>query len=225
MACWRKPKDTRNERTGRTPGKHVMRIPLFPLDVVLFPGAALPLHIFEERYKEMIAECMARHTPFGVVRAGRDGMSVVGCTAEIVSVMRRYPDGRSDILCRGVDRFEIESLHDSRSFLEAEVDLLPDEGPEASRELRKQCAGLHIEMVALSEDDEAQFAAGLDLNQPVAYLLAASIPAGLSFRQELLHQRSDAQRTQMLIDFYQSILPKLRLGAVGKLPLRNSHVM
>jgi Lon protease-like protein len=202
-----------------------MRIPLFPLDVVLFPGAPLPLHIFEERYREMTAECLQRQAPFGVVRAGRDGMSVVGCTAEIVSVMHRYPDGRSDILCRGVERFEIESLYDSRSFLEAEVDLLPDEGPEATREARKQCAALHIEMVALSEEEEAEFVPGLDLSQPVAYLLAASLPVGLDFRQELLHQRSDAQRTRMLIDFYHAILPKLRLGAAGRLNLRNTHVM
>ncbi len=201
-----------------------MKLPIFPLDVVLFPGAVLPLHIFEERYKEMTAECLALRTPFGVVRAGRDGMSVVGCTAEIVSVMRRYPDGRSDILCRGVERFEIESLHDSRTFLEAEVDLLPDEGPEASRELRKHCAALHLEMVTLSEDD-SPFVPDLDMNQPVAYLLATSIPAGLSFRQELLHQRSDAERTKTLIDFYTAILPKLRLGAAGRQHLRNSHVM
>ncbi len=202
-----------------------MRIPLFPLDIVLFPGALLPLHIFEERYREMTAECLQRQAPFGVVRAARDGMSVVGCTAEILSVTRRYPDGRSDILCRGVERFEIESLHDSRSFLEAEVDLLPDEGPEASREARKQCATLHLEMVALSEEESADFVPGLDLNHPVAYLLAASLPVGLDFRQELLHQRSDAERTRMLIDFYHAILPKLRLGAAGRLNLRNTHVM
>jgi Lon protease-like protein len=201
-----------------------MRIPLFPLDVVLFPGALLPLHIFEERYKEMIAECLALQAPFGVVRAGRDGMAVVGCTAEILSVMRRYPDGRSDILCRGVERFEIESLHDSRSFLEAEMDLLPDDGPEASYEARKRCLALHLEMVALSEE-EAEFVANLDLNRPIAYLLAASLPAGLDFRQELLHQRSDAERTQTLIDFFNGILPKLRLGAVGRLNLSNRHVM
>ena len=61
-----------------------MKIPLFPLDLVLFPGVPLPLHIFEPRYREMIAECIADNAPFGVVRAQRDGLAVVGCTAQVV---------------------------------------------------------------------------------------------------------------------------------------------
>src|SRR6476660_3378912 len=87
-----------------------MKIPLFPLDLVLFPGVPLPLHIFEQRYREMIAECMASSAPFGIVRAQRDGLTVIGCTARIVRVLHKYPDGRSDILTQGVDRFEIEQL-------------------------------------------------------------------------------------------------------------------
>jgi Lon protease-like protein len=101
-----------------------MKIPLFPLDVVLFPGAPLPLHIFEPRYREMVAECIAGNAVFGIVRAQRDGLAVIGCTAQVVRVLRSYPDGRSDILTQGIDRFEIEQLDDSRSFLQAEVALL-----------------------------------------------------------------------------------------------------
>src|ERR1700685_3016257 len=66
-------------------------IPLFPLDVVLFPGAPLPLHIFEPRYKEMIGECLAQHLHFGVIRAAEKGLADVGCTAEIVTVVKEYP--------------------------------------------------------------------------------------------------------------------------------------
>jgi Lon protease-like protein len=72
----------------------VALLPLFPLDVVLLPGIPLPLHIFEPRYKEMIGECRANNAPFGVVRALEDGVAEVGCTAEIVSVTKEYPDGR-----------------------------------------------------------------------------------------------------------------------------------
>ena len=73
-------------------------IPLFPLDVVLFPGTPLPLHIFEPRYKEMIAECLAQNRTFGVVRAIEQGLAEVGCTAEIVTVVKEYPDGRLDLV-------------------------------------------------------------------------------------------------------------------------------
>ena len=104
-----------------------MKIPLFPLDVVLFPGTALPLHIFEGRYKEMIGECLAQKSAFGVVRAQREGLAVIGCTARIVRVLETYDDGRLDLLCQGSDRFEIENLDNSRSFLQAEVDFFGDE--------------------------------------------------------------------------------------------------
>jgi Lon protease-like protein len=104
-----------------------MKIPLFPLDLVLFPGVPLPLHIFEPRYRQMAAECLATSAPFGIVRARPEGLAVIGCTARIVRILHRYPDGRSDILTQGIDRFEIEQLigqgGDASSYLEAEIDL------------------------------------------------------------------------------------------------------
>ena len=73
-------------------------LPLFPLDVVLFPGAVLPLHIFEPRYQEMIAECLAEQKVFGVVRSKEEGIAEIGCTAKVVNVTKKYPDGRLDIV-------------------------------------------------------------------------------------------------------------------------------
>ncbi len=202
-----------------------MRIALFPLDLVLFPGAPLQLHIFEERYKEMIGECVREAREFGIVRARREGLAIVGCTAAIVTVLHRYPDGRMDILCRGERRFEIESLRDGRSFFEAEVDFLRDEEPASSRRDRERCAALHMEMVELSGENMSQFPQ-IDLNQPIAFLLASSIPADLEFKQELLHLDSDGERTERLIEFYQAILPKLRRGSMGsRAAMRNGHVM
>src|SRR5579863_1116675 len=96
-------------------------LPLFPLDLVLLPGASLPLHIFEPRYREMTAECLDQQKPFGVVRAKEDGISDIGCTAEILKVAKQYPDGRSDILTQGSRRFEVVQVNQERSFLQAEV--------------------------------------------------------------------------------------------------------
>ncbi|MFZ0539159.1 MAG: LON peptidase substrate-binding domain-containing protein, partial [Candidatus Sulfotelmatobacter sp.] len=86
-------------------------IPLFPLDVVLLPSAPLPLHIFEPRYKEMIAECLAQNRIFGVVRALDQGLAKVGCTAEIITVVKEYPDGRLDLVAEGRNRFEIVAVN------------------------------------------------------------------------------------------------------------------
>jgi len=185
-----------------------MRIPLFPLDTVLFPGAALPLHIFEDRYREMIGECLAQKTEFGVVRGEPERLAVIGCTAKIVRVLERYADGRMDILCEGARRFEIDGLDDSRSFLQAEVEFFEDEGQGSTRGEREECAALHFATLHLAGIDAP--ATQLDLNGPVAFQLADALPSDLGFKQQLLVSRSDAERTARLRDFYQEMLPRLR---------------
>jgi Lon protease-like protein len=201
-----------------------MKIPLFPLEVVLFPEAALPLHIFEDRYREMVNECLAEKLAFGVVCAQREGLAVVGCMAEIIRVLEKYPDGRLDILCQGSKRFEIENLDNSRSFLQAEVDFLEDEGVPATRAMREECLALHFEVLELMGGERSQRA--FDLDEPVAFRLAWASPTELSFRIELLALRSDAERTEKLINFYQAMLPKLRRGVqASAVAGRNGHVM
>lgn len=200
-----------------------MKIPLFPLDVVLFPGAPLPLHIFEERYREMFRECMAAGLEFGVVRAQQDGMAVVGCTASIGRVLHRYSDGRFDVMCRGERRFEIELLDDTLSYLQAEIDWLTDEGPEATRAEREVCAAMHFEVVELSSIELPM--PSLDLDRPIAYSLASVLPTDLDFQQQLLAIRSDAARTRKLSEFYETLLAQLRNAVHRQSGSPNGHVM
>jgi Lon protease-like protein len=201
-----------------------MKVPLFPLDVVLFPGACLPLHIFEERYKEMIGECLRERSGFGVVRAQREGLAVIGCMAKIARVLHEYEDGRLDILCDGGDRFEIEQLDNSRDFLQAEVDFFTDDGAESTRQAREECLALHFEVLELAGVGHQP--AYINLDTPIAFQLAWALPADLGFKQQLLNARSDAERTQMLSEFYKTMLPKLRLGAMtNHVAASNGHVM
>src|SRR4029079_13027058 len=102
-------------------------LPLFPLQVVLLPGSQLPLHIFEDRYKEMIGEVLRGKLEFGVVLASEKGIVNTGCTATIDRVLREYPDGRLDILTRGPRRLEILVVHDERAFLRGAVEFFDDE--------------------------------------------------------------------------------------------------
>ncbi len=199
-----------------------MKIALFPLDVVLFPGIPLPLHIFEERYKDMALECLGGELEFGVVRAQPQGLAIAGCIAAIARVLRRYPDGRMDLLCEGKRRFEIEQLDDSRSFLQAEVDLFDDEPLDTSREDRAACVALHLEVLALAGIGRESYA--FDLNRSLSFQLAWELPADLGFKQALLVSRSDRERTEMLHAFYEDILPKLRMGLSGRPDAsRNGH--
>ena len=96
-------------------------IPLFPLGLVLLPQNPLPLHIFEERYKLMIGECLAENRDFGIVFFDAADIRTVGCTARILKVLKRYHDGRLDILTRGQNRFRIKELREEKAYLEARV--------------------------------------------------------------------------------------------------------
>ena len=102
-------------------------IPLFPLGLVLLPHMDLPLHIFEERYKIMITECLENHRAFGIVFFDGAVIQTIGCTASIASVVKRYDDGRMDILTRGEKRFIIKHMDESRPYLQARVLFFDDE--------------------------------------------------------------------------------------------------
>jgi Lon protease-like protein len=111
-------------------------IPLFPLEVVLMPLMPLPLHIFEERYKLMIGECIEQKQEFGVVYQQSGKMKKIGCTARIVQILRRFDDGRLDIMTQGVSRFLIRSIYEDRSYLQAEVIYFDDEVEERTEEAK-----------------------------------------------------------------------------------------
>ena len=127
-------------------------LPLFPLEIVLFPGAPLPLHIFEPRYKEMIGECIMQDRPFGMVRVKESALSAIGCSASIVSVIKKYDDGRLDIAAEGSQRFEIKQVNQERSFLQGEVAYFEDEPSIAGKGARDTVVQLHQESALVARD-------------------------------------------------------------------------
>src|SRR6476619_7663156 len=106
----------------------VDRLPLFPLGLVLLPSEVIPLHIFEERYKLMIGECLEGGTEFGVVWLSDDGLREVGCTAEITQLLDRLDDGRLNVLVRGSRPFGLVRRIDDMPYPAGDVVMLEDEG-------------------------------------------------------------------------------------------------
>ena len=194
-------------------------LPLFPLDVVLLPGTPLPLHIFEPRYKEMISECLDQKKSFGVVRAKEEGVAEIGCTAEIITVAKKYLDGRLDIVTQGRDRFEIMQVSQERSFLQAEVLFLQDEPGKASAEEIAQAVKLRGEILQLWGGDASEPEERLSFN------LAGTLPLDLDFKQTLLGMKSEAERMQAIISYFEAVLPNLRRTAqVRRRAGGNGHV-
>jgi len=188
-------------------------LPLFPLDLVLLPGVPLPLHVFEPRYKEMIAECLDEKKPFGVVRASSEGVADIGCTAEIIEVTKRYDDGRMDILTRGVERFEVLHVHEDRTFLQAEFTVIDDEPGHAPSEMVQEAVRLHTEIVRLAGADADGPDEGAD---QLSFLLAGSLPLDLDFKQKLLATLSEPKRLQAVISYLEAVLPGLRRAAKAR---------
>jgi len=173
-------------------------LPLFPLSVVLLPHNELPLHIFEERYKEMIRASLDSKTGFGVVLASASGIAGAGCTAHIEQVLKEYPDGRLDILTFGRLRFTISGLDEEKAYLRATVDYFGDDDFTAPLELRQKalevCSQIpEPEMLSgqrhLSSEDDG-----------LSFLLAQRI-ADAQLRQQLLVSRSETGRLQKLIEY------------------------
>ena len=183
-------------------------LPIFPLELVLFPDTPLPLHIFEPRYKEMIGECLAQKAPFGLVRAVEKGLAEVGCTAEILEVTKKYDDGRLDILTEGRRRFEVEQLDQERAFLRAAVHYFEDApGSAAPREIAR-AAELQQELLKLAGAEEP---AAVETDHPqLSFQLAASLPLDLDFKQTLLGMRSEPERLKSVIEYYETLLPRMR---------------
>lgn len=200
-------------------------IPIFPLDLVLFPGEALPLHIFEPRYKEMIAECMAEAKPFGIVRGKDDNVADIGCTAEIIGITKKYPDDRMDIETAGRRRFEIVQTNEERSFLQAEV-LYQDDAPGVTDpEDVQRVLSLHVDIVRLIGPNQKYEPPDSKLPQ-LSYALAGTLPIDLDFKQTLLTMRSESERISALIEFYRQVLPKLeRAARVREKAGGNGHVL
>ena len=181
---------------------------LFPLDLVLFPGASLPLHIFEPRYQEMISECLDQKKSFGVVRAKEEGVAEIGCTAEIITVAKKYPDGRMDIVTEGRERFEVMQVSQERSFLQAEVLYLRDEPDQATPEEIALAVKLQGEILQLAGSD-APSQAKSDASQ-LSFHLVGPLPLDLDFKQTLLGMKSEAERVRGVISYFEAILPNLR---------------
>lgn len=186
-------------------------LPLFPLDVVLFPEMVLPLHIFEERYKEMIGQCLQGNSPFGVLYSHDDSVETIGCTAEISQVIKRYPDGRLDLVAVGRKRFQVSFFDSEKAYLRASIELLPDSmsGREPSQELARQALDLYAQASRLmGEDDPEEFSPQSSL-QGLAFKLASSLRLQNEIRQRILEARSEDQRLEELAEHLSVLIPRL----------------
>jgi Lon protease-like protein len=201
----------------------VNKIPLFPLGVVLFPDVPLPLHIFEERYQLMIGECLENDTVFGVALYSDGKISPTGCTAKIVNVLKKYDDGRMDILAQGVKRFVIENIIEEKPYLQADVQFLPDKVEQeipVSADLQEDAIEFLKKVIESMGQDTKVFSLEEINSRQLSYLLAAYGWFTTREKQELLEIDDTTGRLTRELELQETVIRRLefskRMAKIGK---------
>ncbi len=185
-------------------------IPLFPLSIVVFPEQAVPLHIFEERYKEMIAACRGAEiggetSPFGISLQGGETVHQVGCTVLLHQVLREYEDGRLDIIGIGSRRYRCLEVFEDKPYFTAAVEYFEDEPEKPQPDLCENTQAMFMELLAaLKEQGDTPMEEELPLG---SFQLATRIALTPEQRQELLEMTSENQRLEALTGHLENLIP------------------
>jgi len=188
------------------PGDIIERFPLFPLGLVLIPQELVPLHIFEERYKQMINECLESDSPFGIVWLSDDGLRDIGCTARITRVIERFDDGRMNILIEGEQPFRLLERIEDLAYPAGNVELLEDFDTDSDPELAEQARVRYAELVETATEDkpDTDEVANLD-----AYGMAATVEHPPEAKQALLELRAENDRLRMVDEMFRTAIKRV----------------
>jgi Lon protease-like protein len=205
-------------------GETLERFPLFPLGIVLLPTEVVPLHIFEERYKLMIRECLDADGEFGIVWLADDGLRSVGCTARVSEVLKELEDGRMNILVAGERPFRLLKRIDDMPYPAGDVELLHDslDAAEALAELVGEAHERYADLVEHVTDSRPE---ADDLKHLDAYGMAATIEFDAAPKQELLELRSERERLVHVRDLFVSTMKRIEdAEEAGELARSNGRI-
>jgi Lon protease-like protein len=179
----------------------VRDLPLFPLPLVLLPTEVVPLHIFEERYKEMIGLCLEEHREFGIVWLSDSGLKEVGCTASVAEVLEQMEDGRLNILVRGGTPFRLLEKQEQHAYPAGTVELLGDQRTPDPEEPGGEARERYADLLETLTDERPKQAA---LEELSAYEMAATVDIDLEIKQGLLELRSEEARLRLLARLFKA---------------------
>jgi Lon protease-like protein len=178
----------------------VPEIGLFPLELVLLPSERVPLHVFEDRYRELVGESIAEGFEFGVILEDGDGLRQVGTHTGVIELVHTFDDGRMNVLVEGRGRFRIVEETGGRSYRTAEVEPLEDAvDEEPSAEEAERTLEAFRRLATIAEADEVDVPT-LGGGTPLSFQLAARVDFGTVLKQELLELRSERARLDRLVD-------------------------
>src|SRR5450755_189942 len=188
------------------PAQLAHEFPLFPLGLVALPGELIPLHIFEERYKTMMNECLAAELEFGIVWLSDDGLRDIGCACEIDRVLEQMDDGRMNLLARGTRPFRVLERQGHLPYPAGVIEFVQDRRDTPDPQLADVARAAHADLVKRATDKEPE---GEDLQQMGAYEMAATVDFGLDAKQGLLDLRSEDARLRLVTRLFRAAIKRL----------------
>ena len=190
------------------PERQTSDFPLFPLGIVALPGEMIPLHIFEERYKTMMNECLRDQSEFGIVWLADDGLREIGCACEIEQVLEQMEDGRMNLLARGTRPFRVVERQGHLAYPAGVIEFVEDREDELDVDLARTAHDAYAELVkrATDRDPDPEELAGMS-----AYAMAATVDFGLDAKQGLLDMRSENARLRLVTRLFRAAIKRLEL--------------
>jgi len=186
--------------------EHAHGFPLFPLELVVLPTEMVPLHIFEDRFKTMVSECLARDQEFGVVWLADDGLRHIGCACRIERVLDRTDDGRMNLLTRGTRPFRVIERQGHLPYPAGVIAFLVDRDERMDEQLRTEAQDAYGELVRRATDRDPEAA---ELEAMSAYEMAATVDFGLAAKQGLLDLRSENARLRLVMRLFRAAIKRL----------------
>ena len=174
------------------------KFPLFPLNQVILPGELIPLHIFEDRYIKMVKKSLDLNEEFGIVYIKNNLIEKVGCSAAIKKVIKKYKNGKYDIVCKGQKRFKINKLHKSKSRWYGDITFLDKEPKKKEKEYFEKTLNKYLKFL-LSINVETNFKN--ELNKKEAYDFMRNILLPLEIKQRMLNLDNETERLDFINNF------------------------
>jgi Lon protease-like protein len=188
------------------PSRLVRDFPLFPLGIVALPHEYVPLHIFEERYRTMIGECLELESEFGIVWQSEDERRPIGCACMITEVLERMDDGRLNIVTRGTRPFRIVAEQDDLPYPAGTVEFLEDAEEEPDIDAAASARDAYADLVEQATDHQL---APEELAEMDSYAMAATVDFGLDAKQGLLDLRSENARLRLVLRLFRAATKRL----------------
>jgi ATP-dependent Lon protease len=174
---------------------------LFPLDLVLLPGERVPLHLFEPRYRQLYADCVLDDQPFVLVQTGPTGPADVGCSARFETLVRRFEDGRLNVIVQGVEPVGLVEESEGRLYFSAKVRALADDPAQAPPELAARVLSRFRTLAGLPDDARPPAPDGV----PLSYAIAGAFELPSGPKQELLESRDAGRRLAMVDEILSAV--------------------